>query len=583
MTHFAGMYSRDAHQPLRTEDCDTLKRSVRRGSNGELAEFSDGRFYLVKFDIGAHTDRAMISDARGDASCLAGEPLIVAEGVVECAPRSQDLARLHGAEDLAGLLQSANGVFCGVRYRAGDGTVELYTDKIGNRSLYVYADERLLVFATALRILEACPFVRRRLDVAAITQQIGLGWFLGDRTAYADIRLLKAAEIVKCKGHSFERSTYYHWDEIPPTTLSPDEQHRELYRRFEVAVRRRLRSDRTTVSLLSGGLDSRCLVSMLRTLGANVHTRTFFEEDTPDQVYAAKFAHAIGTFHEPLVSFQNEGAPFNVLLDRAWRESKARLTWPPERKGFVWCGDGGSLMLGMVLTTSRLLELFRTQSVDSAVDEFCGPGRGFTSRRLFTREAFEKLGDCVRDGLKAELRGINSRDPGRKYPIYLMVNSQRRLMNAHLEELDLYPFDLQEPFLDSEFVQLTMALPLDELIYHRFYNKWLDQFPPVVSAIPWQAYPEHEPSANSENAQLANQWSKKHSPRRQAAYRRSLIERSRALLRSPDFPGEILNRKTLRTALQLYSLGLNKYRRLLTAALKFHGYAKHVNAGCSYE
>ena len=102
------------------------------------------------------------------------------------------------------------------------------------------------------------------MDVRAVTQMVGLGYPLGERTPYADIHMLRGAEIVTVTETDVSRKKYWHWDEIEPSPDTEDELLSKLYFSFNNAVARRIRTDKITAAYLSGGLDSRCIVAALR-------------------------------------------------------------------------------------------------------------------------------------------------------------------------------------------------------------------------------------------------------------------------------------------------------------------------------
>ena len=85
------------------------------------------------------------------------------------------------------------------------GTLTLVADKLGIRPLYYWMDDESVVFASALRILEECPLVPKKMDLRAVTEMVGLDAPLADRTPYAGISLLKPAEVVQMTNGKMSR------------------------------------------------------------------------------------------------------------------------------------------------------------------------------------------------------------------------------------------------------------------------------------------------------------------------------------------------------------------------------------------
>jgi asparagine synthetase B (glutamine-hydrolysing) len=48
------------------------------------------------------------------------------------------------------------------------------------------------------------------------------------------------------------------------------------------------------------------------------------------------------------------------------------------------------------------------------------------------------------------------------------------------------------PFFDSDFLEHMYALPVDEMVNHKFYMQWFSLFPENAHKTPWQTYPGHE-------------------------------------------------------------------------------------------
>src|SRR5207237_3983430 len=139
-----------------------------------------------------------------------------------------------------------------VHYQPRTGTLSLVADKLGIRPLYFWMDDKQVVFATALRILESLSFVPRKMDLRAVTEVVALGAPLADRTPYAGISLLKSAEIVQITNAGITRSCYWRWDEIETSNDSEPNCLARVYDCFQAATKRRNRNDRATSAYLSG-------------------------------------------------------------------------------------------------------------------------------------------------------------------------------------------------------------------------------------------------------------------------------------------------------------------------------------------
>jgi hypothetical protein len=95
-----------------------------------------------------------------------------------------------------------------------------------------------------------------------------------------------------------------------------------------------------------------------------------------------------------------------------------------------------------------------------------------------------------------------------------------------------------------------------------------------VTAVPWQTYPGHEPCPLPVPTELAYQWDYSYQAEEDASQKRSVIEQASELLRSFDFPDQILSKRKLRLAAWIHSRGWRDYRYAIEAAQTYYSYSK---------
>ena len=139
----------------------------------------------------------------------------------EAGTRPEDLATIHAACEHAAWapLARAQGAFCAVHFSPKNLQLTLISDKLCIRPLYYCMSDRYVVFATAMRIIEGLPWVPKELDLRAITGMTTLGIPLGTRTAYQQVALMEAAEVIQISPQHVQRTHYWRWDDVPPTML----------------------------------------------------------------------------------------------------------------------------------------------------------------------------------------------------------------------------------------------------------------------------------------------------------------------------------------------------------------------------
>jgi asparagine synthetase B (glutamine-hydrolysing) len=529
----------------------------------------------VNVDIDASADQELRIAEDGSVSLLAGDPLITVDNDGNAHGQSKGLDLLDKSlkrEDWS-TLQSARGVFCAAHYELKTGKLYLVSDKLSIRPLYYWVDEHFVIFATALRILESLDTVSKNIDLRGVTELCGLGYPLGTRTAYAGISLLDAAEVVRFDDNGITRHRYWSWDEIGPSSSSEEDQLSELYSSFTQAVSLRNANDTTTVAYLSGGLDSRCVLSTLLGLGVRVHTFNFALPGTQDYLLGNEFASRAGTFHEALPKENGDLTPdYSSIMARAWRVSRHREAQPADRSSFAWSGEGGSVALGHVHVSNEIVGLMREGKTDEAIEAFLRQEQASVTSRLLQPRVRAQLKSVLHDGIREELDNLHCADPARSFYLFLMLNDQRRKLASHFENIDLHRLELQLPFFDSDFLSIVVSLPIEMCLRHKFYVTWLKLFSPVTTAIAWQSYPGHVPCPLPVTQPAAYQWDATYQNEQETARKAKLLEQAGQMLRAVDFPFGLLRKHYLRIAALTYKFGLRDYSYVIEAAWKYYSY-----------
>lgn len=580
MTMIAGILSR-RDRPLPDLACANLAQSMSRNPADEVKTFRDRTSFFAKIDIGVFGEPGYYVDSSGAFSLLAGEPLLAKCASTPCLSRLQDLTAIHeqGLENNWDVLRAADGTFSLVQYQPESGTLALVADKLGIRPLYYWFDDDLIVFASTLRILEECPLVPKKMDLRAVTEMVGLGYALADRTPYAGISLLKAAEVLQVTKGKVSRHCYWRWDEIEVSTKPEPARLAAVYDRFQTAVKRRIKDDKATTSYLSGGLDSRCVVAALGQSGVLMHTVNFARPGTQDYYCGNQFAERIESTHQSLPKEEGDHVPdLSLLMARALEKFKEKSNhggpFAAERPRLVWSGEGGSVMLGHVHLSESIIELMRAGNVDGAIEAYLDREQIHVPSKLFRAHILENTRDVIKQGIREELDQLHAADPGQNFYLYLALNDQRRKLTSHFENIDQHRLEFQLPFFDGRFVSSILGTQLDWCIRHKFYVKWLSQFPPAVTAVPWQAYPGHEPCPLPAPPELGYQWDDSYHLIEDASQNQRVVKQASDLLRAADFPNKILNRRNLRLAAWIHARGWRDYRYTFVAAETYYNYAK---------
>lgn len=575
MTLIAGVISRNSNHPVSVSVCNSLRRLISRNSSDKIDVFKNQSSFFVKVDIGAYENPGFKTDENGFLTLIAGEPLLSFDGIKARHNRMDDVDLIHNqcANGNWNIFNRAEGSFCAVHYQPSVGRLNLIADKLCLRPLYYWIDEKYVIFSSALRVLEGIDEIPKTMDVRAVTEIIGLGYPLGNRTPYMNIFLLKAAEAVEITEHNISRRHYWNWDEVEVSTDSEENLLAKLYQSFNNAVARRIGNDKTTLAFLSGGLDSRCVVAALHSRNVLTHTFNFARPNTQDQIFGLEFARKVNVIHAEAPKEAGNLVPdYSSLMAQAWSGSKHREQFPAEHPALVWNGEGGSVALGHVHLNEKIVDFMREGNVDAAIKEYIERESIYISPKLFQPKIFAAVSQVIHDGIREELSIINCPDPARNFYFYLMTNDQRRKLAAHFENIDLHRLELQSPFLDGAFLASIAAVPLDLCLRHKLYIKWLSLFDSAVASTPWQAYPGHQPCPLPVPQDLTYQWAKEHQSAERKTQKQKIINRALKILRANNFPDKILSKRNLHLVTLVHSTGWRNYDYILEAAQTYQEY-----------
>ena len=184
MSIFAGVVSRERGGEVPEALRAALRAAVSRHPGESVEEDRLDGAHLVSVDFAAFPPMRARRTSPGGVTLVAGRPLLT-DG-----DDGEALAEILGRSEWSAL-RDADGTFCAAHYAGAERALTLAVDAVGVRPLYYHVGERFVVFATALRILEALDVVPKRMDVRAVTEISRLGYPL----AFVVTRMHKRGEL----------------------------------------------------------------------------------------------------------------------------------------------------------------------------------------------------------------------------------------------------------------------------------------------------------------------------------------------------------------------------------------------------
>lgn len=152
-----------------------------------------------------------------------------------------------------------------------------------------------------LYISNEAEWIRKKLnqqvfDPIAKEEFQMLGYVLGNRTLYSSVKQLKAGECLTIIGGKLELKQYYSFKHIEPSSFNKDKFYNQLNASAQNSIHRLIdyAAGRQIIVPLSGGYDSRLIVSLLKEAGYdNVICYSYGVSENSESIASHKIAHAL--------------------------------------------------------------------------------------------------------------------------------------------------------------------------------------------------------------------------------------------------------------------------------------------------
>ncbi len=209
------------------------------------------------------------------------------------------LYRRHGTA----CLQFLRGMYAFAIWDPAQRRLFFARDRVGKKPFHYAASEAGFVFSSEIDPLARHPWTDRRLDHRALDYYLHLQTVPAPHTIYTGIRKLPPAHygIVESGRLTIER--YWEPDYRDKLSISDDDALDAFEEKLTESVRLRMVADVPVGALLSGGVDSSLVVSiMAKQAGLPIRTFSvgFGEPAVDESAYAQQAAEICGTVHRPL-------------------------------------------------------------------------------------------------------------------------------------------------------------------------------------------------------------------------------------------------------------------------------------------
>jgi hypothetical protein len=539
-------------------------RSPKAAAFGETRQHAAPGFFITGWDSGAFAEPAWRARDSGAFAALTGNPLLVQEGHVPSRGIQLDALAAQGRIAETAKLAQTRGSFALAAYDPDGATLKLATDMVGLRPIYYVVLDDVLVFATALRILEAMPEVPKQLSKQGFVELSACRYPLGNRTPYQGIHLLREAQMLRIANGELVLGSYFDWHEEAVDAPDMEAAARLIDAEFTEAVRLRAGQDERVYSFLSGGMDSRAIVAVLARMGKQIEALNFSPDGSQDQIFAKRLVEQMNGQCRLHCATRQPFPNFSLLAHAAKTALEQREPLNVDRPQMIWSGDGGSVGLGHIYMDEPMLDLAEQQGIEAALVHFRQYNRiGIPSVGILEPGVRDELSAELDRGLLEEFKRFPRADVGKQIYLFLMFNGQRRLLFKHLETVDQHGLELLTPFYDAALLRLIANLPARWGILHRVYAKWFELLPEFARRTPWQTYPGHVPCpVPNPDADALYQWANRFKPYKAGPVARARMAGQMISMLPLRSRPKLFSRSRVGTAALLHALGLRDCRHV---------------------
>jgi len=203
-------------------------------------------------------------------------------------------------------VQLLRGMFAFAIWDARHERLFLARDRFGQKPLFLYESDGLLLFASEIKALLTHPDVHAEIDLGAISDYLAYRYVPGPATLFKNIRKLQPGHWAVWEKGELRQQRYYTPPDLSPHDPQPLTGNRinRFAAELENAVSMRMVSDVPFGGFLSGGIDSSVVIALMcrhSSLPVKTFSVGFAEARYSELSYARQVADYLHTDHHELV------------------------------------------------------------------------------------------------------------------------------------------------------------------------------------------------------------------------------------------------------------------------------------------
>lgn len=213
------------------------------------------------------------------------QDLIKEYGLSNGLPSNQYLPYLYSrlGDEFPDAITGSYNIF--IYYRTKQEAI-LLNDRLGFLPLYIYESESILLFSSRVESLIASGLMSSvEIDLVSVSEALFFNYILSDNTYIKHVRMLGPGQVVKITSNGAIHIRQY-WqlsDIFPEKPLSKKESLEAVDSALQQSILKAISSTPGTINFsLTGGWDSRLVLSYLMPIKDRLHLYSFGSPDSPD-------------------------------------------------------------------------------------------------------------------------------------------------------------------------------------------------------------------------------------------------------------------------------------------------------------
>ncbi len=364
------------------------------------------------------------------------------------------------------------GSFCGALLDKEKNKWIIFNNHIGDQKIfYATTSKNILINSDVFNLSqELKPECKQDLNINASYQLLSLGYFIEDETLSIQIKRLTAGKYIIYENNHFSINSYYSIDNTPNNKLTEKECLNKIDTLFRNAINLEYKKDLmygyNHIASMSGGLDCRMNNWVAREMGYNNITNiTFAQYGSLDMI----LAHQMSSFlkNEWIFKALDNGS-FLKNIDEQVYITNATVNG---------IGSSHALSALKLIDFLNFGVLHSGQVGDVIISSFLSPSNSYSK---FDIKKIKTLSKKLT--YKINLEQVSS------YKNNEIANMYIRAFNGALTgNLTTQVFtEVASPFLDIDFLNFCMSIPVELRAYHNLYKKWIIKKYPKAAQFKWE-------------------------------------------------------------------------------------------------